>query len=143
MVPRRVEAEDPRSASHVVVVGRVALQPLPALAALLELVARDPQTPTNHPQLADDGAFSVRVVELASDDEIASEPPQRIVSDSRFELGSHDLQLGACETAASLPRAPVRLEDLELLDESRRVLDEHRRRQRTSGVGRTELVRAR
>ena len=137
MVLRRVEAEHLRPATVTVVESRVALRAFEAQAALLELLARDPESSPNHLDLTNESPLALRILELADDRELRGQSPQGVVREPCIHLAAHHVELGTREPSSSLLRASVRFPNFELLDESRRVLDEHRRRQRTTSLGGT------
>ena len=109
------------------VVGRLPLEASKAFAALDEVFTGGSLPSANDGDLARNDSLPSRVRELARDREIGRESPQCPVREAGVELGAHDVELGLRQPPATLARASVRLLNLDLLDESRRVLDEHRR----------------
>ncbi len=128
VVPSRMEAEHPRPAALPTVEARVALRAFEAQAALLELLARDPESSPDHLDLTNESLLALRIPELADDRELRGQPPQGVAREPCLHLTAHDVELGTREPSSSPRRAPVGLANFELLDESRPVLDEHRRR---------------
>ena len=137
VVPSRMEAEHPRPAALPPVEARVALRAFEAQAALLELLARDPESAPDHLDLTNESLLALRIPELADDRELRGQPPQGVAREPCLHLTAHDVELGTREPSSSPRRAPVGLANFELLDKSRRILDEHRRRQRTTSLGGT------
>ena len=137
VVPRRVKAEHLHPATVAVVERRVALRAFETHPALLKLLARDPESSPNHLDLTNESPLALRILELPDDRELRGESPQSVVREAGIDLAAHHVELGTRELSSSLLRASVRFPNLELLDESRRVLDEHRRRQRTTSLGGT------
>ena len=146
MVLRRVEAEQLGAASGVELLGSL-LEPAQALPLRVELGTLRIQA------LANEGNLTLERARAP----IAQQPPrdasrrqvdlrqlplqllQRPCGDAHLPLDLQDLEPALGDPASALRSASPRVRDLELLDECRPVLDEHRRAKRTRRFGRNAV----